>query len=177
MQGAQVRSLVRQLRARMPQLKIPCAATKTQCSQINIKKKKRCQHFWDTRSGPITLDFWITQFILFYFLVFFFNIYLFIYFGCTGSSLRHADSLVVACMRDLVPRPGMEPGSPALGARSLTHWTTREVPWVTQFKLAAQMVVWNIRLEFRSLGFKYWLYHYEIWCKSLSTSLSYKFYV
>ena len=49
--------------------------------------------------------------------------------------LRHAGSLVVACkllvaafMRDLVPRPGIEPGPPALGAWGLTHWTTREVP-------------------------------------------------
>ena len=31
-------------------------------------------------------------------------------------------------MWDLVPWPGMEPGPPALGARSLNHWTTREVP-------------------------------------------------
>ena len=31
-------------------------------------------------------------------------------------------------MRDLVPQPGIEPGLPALGARSLTHWTTGEVP-------------------------------------------------
>ena len=31
-------------------------------------------------------------------------------------------------MRDLVPRPGIKPGPPALGARSLSHWTTREVP-------------------------------------------------
>ena len=29
---------------------------------------------------------------------------------------------------DLVPWPGMEPGPPALGAWSLRHWTTREVP-------------------------------------------------
>ena len=36
--------------------------------------------------------------------------------------------LVVACMWDLVPWPGMEPGPPALGARSLNHWTTSEVP-------------------------------------------------
>ena len=36
--------------------------------------------------------------------------------------------LVAACMQDLVPRPGIEPGPPALGAQSLTHWTTREVP-------------------------------------------------
>ena len=30
-------------------------------------------------------------------------------------------------MRDLVPRPGIEPGPPALGTQSLSHWTTREV--------------------------------------------------
>ena len=29
-------------------------------------------------------------------------------------------------MRDLVPRPGIEPGPPALGAWSLSPWTTRE---------------------------------------------------
>ena len=31
-------------------------------------------------------------------------------------------------MRNLVLRLGIEPGPPALGARSLNHWTTREVP-------------------------------------------------
>ena len=31
-------------------------------------------------------------------------------------------------MWDLVPWPGIEPGPPALGAQSLSHWTTREVP-------------------------------------------------
>ena len=34
----------------------------------------------------------------------------------------------MACMWDLVPQPGIEPGPPALGVRSRTHWTTREVP-------------------------------------------------
>ena len=42
--------------------------------------------------------------------------------------MPHAGSLAAACTRDLVPRPGIEPGSPALGAQSLSHWTTREVP-------------------------------------------------
>ena len=32
---------------------------------------------------------------------------------------------------DLVPWPGLEPGFPALGAWSLSHWTTREVPEVS----------------------------------------------
>ena len=48
-------------------------------------------------------------------------------FGARDPLLRHADS-VAACVWSLVPRPGIEPGPPALGAWSLTHWTTREVP-------------------------------------------------
>ena len=42
--------------------------------------------------------------------------------------------LVASCgifnwgMWDLIPQPGMELGPPALGVRSLSHWTTREVP-------------------------------------------------
>ena len=44
-----------------------------------------------------------------------------------AAAHRVSGSLVVACMWDLVPQPGMEPGPPALGARSLTYWTTREV--------------------------------------------------
>ena len=35
-------------------------------------------------------------------------------------------------MWDLAPLPGAEPGSPALGVQSFSHWTTREVP-VYQF--------------------------------------------
>ena len=35
--------------------------------------------------------------------------------------------LLVACANDVVPWPGIEPRPPALGARSLTHWTTRKV--------------------------------------------------
>ena len=31
-------------------------------------------------------------------------------------------------MRDPVSWPGIEPGPPALAARSLSHWSTREVP-------------------------------------------------
>ena len=34
-------------------------------------------------------------------------------------------------MRDLVPWPGIKPGPPALGVRSLNHWTTGEVPTLT----------------------------------------------
>ena len=55
------------------------------------------------------------------------NIYLFIW-------LRQV--LVLACgifscgIWDLVPWPGIEPGPPALGVRSLSHWTIREAPEV-----------------------------------------------
>ena len=31
---------------------------------------------------------------------------------------------------DLVPWPGIEPRLPALGVQSLSHWTTREVPFL-----------------------------------------------
>ena len=31
----------------------------------------------------------------------------------------------------LVPQPGIEPVPPAVEARSLNHWTAREVPTVT----------------------------------------------
>ena len=51
----------------------------------------------------------------------FFLIYLF----RLGRVLVAAHGLLaVACLQDLVPRPGLEPGPPALGAWSLTHWTT-----------------------------------------------------
>ena len=44
-----------------------------------------------------------------------------------GSSLQPAGSFSCS-MWDLVPWPGIEPGFPALTARNLSHWTTREVP-------------------------------------------------
>ena len=46
--------------------------------------------------------------------------YLFIWLSCS--------------MWALVPGPEIEPGPPVLGAWSLSHWTTREVP-VVKFKL------------------------------------------
>ena len=41
--------------------------------------------------------------------------------------------LAVACMWDLVPGPGIEPGPPALGAQSFNHCATREVPTLIFF--------------------------------------------
>ena len=51
------------------------------------------------------------------FSLFFF--FVFIYLDAPGLSCG---------MWDLVPWPGIKPGPSALGARSLNHWTTREVP-------------------------------------------------
>ena len=45
-----------------------------------------------------------------------------------GLSVVACRLLVAARMRDLVPRPGIEPGPATLGVWSLTHWITREVP-------------------------------------------------
>ena len=72
-----------------------------------------------------------TLFGIFFF--FFFNIYLFGYAGSqlqnAGSQLWHVGSFSCA-MWDLVPRPGIEHGPPALGAQSVNHWTTREAPGI-----------------------------------------------
>ena len=45
------------------------------------------------------------------------------------KQLTYLAVLSFSCGRwDLIPWPGIEPGPPALGAQSLSHWTTREVP-------------------------------------------------
>ena len=42
---------------------------------------------------------------------------------------KNLASLGLSCsMWDLVPWPGIKPGLPALGAWSLSHWTTSEIP-------------------------------------------------
>ena len=82
--------------------------------------------------------------IYYLFILFLKFIYLFIWLLCVLVAARGIfveGSLVEACgifscgMRtlscsvwDLVPWPGIEPGPPALGAWSLSHWTTSEVP-------------------------------------------------
>ena len=54
----------------------------------------------------------------------FFNIYLFWLWQVLVAGMR-----TLSCdMWALAPWPGIEPGPPALGAWSLSHWTTREVP-------------------------------------------------
>ena len=53
---------------------------------------------------------------------------IFIYLAELGLSCSMQDlQSLLQHMRDLRPCSGMEPGSPALGAKSLSHWTNREV--------------------------------------------------
>ena len=47
----------------------------------------------------------------------------------------------LSCMWALVPWSGIEPGAPALGARSLSHWTTREVPLHVFSHLGSSFVI------------------------------------
>ena len=46
---------------------------------------------------------------------------------CWVSVASHGIFSLYWAMWDLVPWPGIEPGSPALGDQSLSHWTSREV--------------------------------------------------
>ena len=64
-----------------------------------------------------------------------FLIYFLIYvFDC--RSFCGTRDLQSSCGRcDLVLRPGMEPKPPVLGARSLSHWTTRKVPGFLENKI------------------------------------------
>ena len=60
-------------------------------------------------------------------------------------------ALVLSCSTwDLVPQPGIKPGPPALGAKGLNHWTTREVPDSTSFKkylLSAYYMLKTLRIS------------------------------
>ena len=77
---------------------------------------------------------------LFYFIYFIFKIFIYLFIlAVPDLSCGTRDLLVVACqllvavcMWDLLPRPGIEPGPTALGVRSRTHLTTREVPKTVQ---------------------------------------------
>ena len=54
----------------------------------------------------------------------------------------------MAC-RILAPQPGMEPGLPALGMQSFSHWTTREVPELSIFDNPSRVVVWEKKRKAR----------------------------
>ena len=51
-------------------------------------------------------------------------------------------------MWDLVPGPGIEPGHPALGACSLSHWITREVSIFFFFFLINKLVINFMKFSF-----------------------------
>ena len=61
-------------------------------------------------------------------------------------------ALGLSCsMWDLVPWPGIESRPPALGAQSLSHWTTREVPFVAFYcwvKYSQWSAVFKSRMGF-----------------------------
>ena len=62
------------------------------------------------------------------------------------------DLLVVACgifscsVWDLVPWPGIKTGPPALGAHSLSQWTTREIPRVLLYESNLYEVQGQVKL-------------------------------
>ena len=66
-------------------------------------------------------------------------------------------------MWNLVPWPGIDPQTPALGAWNLTHWTTREVPGV--FQKCGSMFIWMYMWE-QKKG--------ESYCQELAQSYSRK---
>lgn len=53
------------------------------------------------------------------------NTYIFIW---LRQILVAANKILSCTTWDLVPLPGIEPGTPVWGAQSLSHWLTREVP-------------------------------------------------
>ena len=95
-----------------------------------------CPSLYSSRlSGSISMTLFFIYVLAFTFIY---------WFGCTGSSLWYTDLSLLRCtgssvvaggilpktrelLADLAPWPGKEPGPPALGARSLSHWTTRGV--------------------------------------------------
>lgn len=66
-------------------------------------------------------------------------------------------------MWDPVPQAGLEPRSPALGARGLSHWATRDIPasfyWILKI-----ILTW--KLEEKSLVFDVYIYLYLIFVGS-----------
>ena len=62
--------------------------------------------------------------------------------ACRIFNLRCGMQILSCGVWDLVPWPGIKPGPPALGAQSLSHWTTGEGP--------ANMFWWETGVDFSS---------------------------
>ena len=65
-------------------------------------------------------------------LIFLTYFYSFIYLAALGVSWG---------MQDLVPWPGIEPGPPTLGVKSLTHWPTGGIPRIDWKKPCVSVTV------------------------------------
>ena len=74
---------------------------------------------------------------------------IFTYLTVQGLQLHHVGSFsysiwTFTCSnQDLIPRPGIEPGPPALGAPSLSHWTIREVPELESWVFSSRLDLTN----------------------------------
>ena len=68
---------------------------------------------------------WVVAFIYFLIFIWFHQV---LVAACGIFDLCCGRRTLSCNMWDLVPWPGIEPGPSALGAQSLSHWTTREVP-------------------------------------------------
>ena len=80
--------------------------------------------------------------LLNYFYLLLIFIYLFIYWLCHVLISAHWIFDLSCGMQDLAPWQEMEPMPPALGAQSLSHWTTREVPPWLCFILWHPWILW-----------------------------------
>ena len=79
-------------------------------------------------------------------LCFFLYIYIYLFIWLCWV-LVAACGIFSCCMWDLIPWPGIEPRPPTLGARSLSHWTTREVPRdaiLLALKMEGRATSWGI---------------------------------
>ena len=89
------------------------------------------------------------KFNIFLFKTLAFSIYLFSYLFIYGHTLCEI----------LIPRPGIKPVPPALGAWSLNHWTARKVPSLLQYHWAFGDV-WSKKIPPQSiLEFNNYLYY------------------
>ena len=66
-------------------------------------------------------------------------------------------------MWDLVPPPGIKPGPLALGAPSVSHWTTREVPNILYICVYVYICVHICMYIYFRYVYLFWVYIYDIY--------------
>ena len=107
------------------------------CSATRKKKKKLLKKVFACSLGYALLDF--TALVKQACLCIYHNDILFATKKKNAEVLRERSRIPASCIIlscsiwDLVPWPGIEPRPPAVKAGSLSHWTTRELPWVSPF--------------------------------------------